>query len=30
MSTKTVTAWLDGDGLRLTTETGSGHRFVLA
>jgi putative redox protein len=29
MSTKTVTARLDGDGLRLVAETGSGHRLVM-
>lgn len=29
MSTKTVTAKLEGDGLRLVAETGSGHRLVM-
>lgn len=29
MSTKTVSARLDGDGLRLVAETGSGHRLVM-
>ena len=29
MSTKTVTAKLDGDGLRLVAETGSGHQIVM-
>ncbi len=29
MSTKTVTARLEGDGLRLVAETGSGHRIVM-
>jgi putative redox protein len=29
MATKTVTARLDGDGLRLVATTGSGHRIVM-
>ena len=29
MSTKTATARLEGDGLRLVAETGSGHRMVM-
>ncbi len=29
MSTKTVNAWLEGDGLRLVASTGSGHTIVM-
>ena len=29
MATKTVSTWLDGDGLRLTALTGSGHTIVM-